>query len=69
MLQSFGMNVWNHQTTAIFEMSGGLLLLRNICQYKAAIKILIKKSSTHKKIVLKLVQYFDTVLWYRILFD
>ena len=39
MLQSVGMSVWNHQTAAIFEKSGGLLLIKNIYQYKVAIYI------------------------------
>ena len=39
MLQSFGMNVWNHQIAAIFKKSGGLLLLKNIYQYEVATNI------------------------------
>ena len=39
MLPSFGMNVWNHQIAAIFESSGGLLLLKDIYWYKVATKI------------------------------
>ena len=39
MLPSFQTNVWNHQIAAIFEKKGGLLLLKNIYQYKAAMNI------------------------------
>ena len=39
MLNSFGMNAWNHEIAAIFKKSGELLLLRNVYQYKVATNI------------------------------
>ena len=49
MLYSFEMNVWNHQIAAIFKKSGGLLLLRNIYQYKVATNIQLREAP-HTKI-------------------
>ena len=49
MLPSFGTNAWNHQIVHIFENSGGLLLLKNIYQYKVATNISLREAPHIKK--------------------